>query len=75
MEFAKFWADKPKVGQYTWIKMRYGLLSVNIKPQKYYLNMNPVCFVCLCRLKVFSASSVSIFEDMNIISRTLRVTL
>jgi len=33
-EFAQFWMNKSKVGQYTLIKTRYGLVSVNIKPQK-----------------------------------------
>ncbi len=28
--------------------MWYGLVSVNIKQQKYYLNMNPACSACLC---------------------------
>lgn len=30
------------------IKWQYGLLSVNTKLQKDYLNMNPVCLACLC---------------------------
>ncbi len=30
------------------IDSRYGLVSVNIKPQKEYLNMNSACSACLC---------------------------
>ncbi len=41
----KFCMYTSKVGQY---KMRYGLVSVNIKLQKYHLNMNPACSACLC---------------------------
>ncbi len=47
-KFAKFLKNKSKVGQKTYIKTRYGLVSVNIKPQKDYLNMNPTCSACLC---------------------------
>ncbi len=47
-EFAKLRIDKSRVGQYTEIKTQYGLVSVNIKLQKYHLNMNPACSVCLC---------------------------
>ncbi len=47
-KFAKFWMNKSKVGQNTYIKTWYGLVSVNIKLQKYYLNMNPACSACLC---------------------------
>ncbi len=32
-EYATFWMNKSKEGQYTWIKTQYGLVSVNIKPQ------------------------------------------
>ncbi len=32
-EFSKFWMNKSEVGQYTYIKTWYGLVSVNIKPQ------------------------------------------
>ncbi len=28
--------------------MRFGLVSVNIKLQKDYLNVNPACSACLC---------------------------
>ncbi len=47
IKFATFWMDKSKVGNYTWIKTWYGLMSVNINLQKYHLNMNPACSVCL----------------------------
>ncbi len=30
------------------ITLKYGLVSVNIKPQKYHLKMNPACSACLC---------------------------
>ncbi len=33
-EFVKFWMNKSKVGQYTYNKMRYVLVSVNIKLYK-----------------------------------------
>ncbi len=47
-EFAKFGMDKSKLGQYSSIKTWYGLVSVNIKPQKDYLNVTPACSACLC---------------------------
>ncbi len=28
-------------------RLRYGLVSINIKPQKHYLNMNPACSASL----------------------------
>ncbi len=34
IEFAKFWMDKSRIGQYAYIKMLYGLVSGNIKLQK-----------------------------------------
>ncbi len=63
---------------------RYGLVSIHIKPQKHYLNMNPACSASLLMndrcavsftahmhtearlmLAVFSASAVSLNEDIN----------
>ncbi len=37
MEFANFWINTSKVGQYTWIKAQYGQVTVNIKLQKDHL--------------------------------------
>ncbi len=47
-ECAKFWMDKLKVSQHSSIKMRYGLVSVNIKLKINYLNMNPAYSACRC---------------------------
>ncbi len=46
-------------------KSRYGLESVNIKPQKDYLNMNPACCMCLNTLAEISVSAASLNEDIN----------
>ncbi len=45
-EFSQFWMNKPRVGQLNWIRLWYGLGSVNIKPQKKLLNMNPAYSEC-----------------------------
>jgi len=81
MEFVKFWMNKSKVGGYTYIKLRYGLMSVNIKLQEDKLNMNLACSACLWRKPAniftthpearvtlavfFPASAILLYDDMN----------
>ncbi len=73
-EFAKFWMDKWKVGQYTWIKMQHGLVSVNVKPKKNYLNMNPTCSARLC-VNEWHRCAVSFTIHILYTYSALRITL
>ncbi len=85
MEFGSFWMNK---GQDTKIKTRYGLVSVNIKLQKYYLNGNPACLCVSCVNEcefnwlhtywsahdTFSASTTS-YSKYNVQTATVTATI